>query len=89
MKKPVFTIQFNKDLKLCEKRTKDIIKIKAVMFDLICENPLSIKHNDHALSGNYKHHRECHIEPDWLLIYRYEKDEVHFITTGTHSDLFK
>ena len=88
MKKPSFTNQFNKDLKLSEKRGKDLIKIKAVMFDIICENSLPQKFNDHPLTGNYKNHRECHIEPDWLLIYMYQDDEVKFVRNGTHSDLY-
>ena len=89
MKKPAFTAQFDKDMKLAEKQQKDLTKIKAIMFDLICENPLLPKNNDHPLIGNYKGHRVCHIEPDWLLIYRYEgKDEIHFIRNGSHSELY-
>ncbi len=88
MKKPAFTNQFNKDIKLSEKRGRNLTKIKALMFDLICENPLPQKNSDHALIGDYVGHRECHIEPDWLLIYIVMSDEVRFIRTGTHSDLF-
>ena len=72
MKTPNFTTQFDKDLKLVQKQGKDLTKIKAVMFDLIVETPLPPKNNDHPLHGNYKGHRECHIEPDWLLIYFFE-----------------
>ena len=89
MKKPAFTNQFERDMKLCQKRNKDTTKIKAVMFDLIVENTLPQKNQDHALTGNWKGHRECHIEPDWLLVYLYSGDEVRFIRTGTHSDLFE
>jgi mRNA interferase YafQ len=88
MRQPVFTNQFHKDIKLSEKRGKDLTKIKAVMFDIICENILPAKINDHPLAGNYKEHRECHIEPDWLLIYMFKDNEVRFIRNGTHSDLF-
>ena len=88
MKQPTFTNQFQKDIKLMEKREKDLTKIKAIMFDIICENPLPAKNNDHPLTGNYKWHRECHVEPDWLLIYMFKDDEIHFVRNGTHSDLF-
>ena len=89
MKIPSFTTQFDKDMKQSEKRGKDLTKIKAIMFDIICENPLPPKNNDHPLIGNYKGHRECHIEPDWLLIYLYVSNEVRFVRNGTHSDLYK
>jgi len=88
MKIPAFTNQFDRDMKLYQKRGKDLTKIKAVMFDLIVENPLPPKNRDHPLGGDWKGHRECHIEPDWLLIYLYSGDEVRFVRTGTHSDLF-
>jgi mRNA interferase YafQ len=88
MKTPVFSTQFKKDMELAEKRKKDLIKIKAIMFDLICENPLPEKNQNHPLSGNYKGHMECHIEPDWLLIYRYVGTELRLGRTGTHSDLY-
>lgn len=56
----------------------------------ICrEESLDPKHKNHKLTGNYKEHWECHIEPDWLLVYRFTKTEVIFARTGTHSDLFK
>jgi len=89
MKTPAFTNQFNRDMKLCKKRQKDITKIKAVMFDLIVGNPLPPSYKDHTLTGNWKGHRECHVEPNWLLIYLYFDDEVRFVRTGTHSDLFE
>ncbi len=89
MKMPSFTTQFKKDMKDFGKRGKDLTKIKAVMFDLICENPLPPKNNDHALhGGEFKNHRECHVEPDWLLVYMYKDEKVQFVRTGTHSDLF-
>jgi len=88
MKAPSFTNQFNKDMKLCEKQGKDLTKIKAVMFDVICENDLPPKNNDHKLIGNYKNHRGCHIEPDWVLIYLPKDKEVTFVRTGSHSELY-
>jgi len=89
LKMPVFTTQFKKDYKLSKKRGKDISKIKAVMFELTNEKPLPSINKDHALSDNYKNCRECHIEPDWLLIYEVLETEIHFLRTGSHSDLFR
>lgn len=80
---------FKKDLKLAQKRKKDTDKIKKVMSDLVNEIPLEPKHEDHPLKGEYDGCRECHVEPDWLLIYMYANDEIRFVRNGTHSDLFK
>ena len=85
---PSFTTQFHKDIKQSEKRGKDLKEAKAIMFDIIVGNPLPPKNNDHPLAGNYKDHRECHIDPDWLLIYMYVGNEVRFVRNGTHSDLY-
>jgi mRNA interferase YafQ len=63
-------------------------KIVAVMDMLINEAPLTAKHHEHLLHGTYEGWTECHIEPNWLLVYRIEDDIVHFDRTGTHSDLF-
>jgi len=81
---------FNKDRKLMEKRHKDIFKLRDVMHMLIQEIPLLPKHKDHPLHGNYEGKRECHVEPDWLLIYKIEKNNrrIIFYRTGSHSDLF-
>jgi len=72
------------------KQNRDINKLNEVMNLLINENPLPPKHENHPLHGNYKGKWECHIEPDWLLIYRIEKstNEISFNRTGSHSDLF-
>lgn len=71
------------------KRSYDISKLKTIMTKLTNEEPLDVKFKDHKLSGNYKNCRECHLEPDWLLIYHIEGEEIRFIRTGTHSDLFQ
>ncbi len=71
------------------KRGKDLNKIKKIIDLLSLEKTLDSKYRDHNLSGNYIKRRECHIEPDWLLIYKLEDDEIIFERTGTHSDLFK
>ncbi len=63
-------------------------KLRDVMKKLVKEETLDPLHKDHKLGGDYKNHRECHIEPDWLLIYRLTPKEIHFVRTGTHSDLF-
>ncbi len=83
-----YTGQFKKDLFLAKKRHKDIAKIKQIMALLIEGQSLPEKHKDHPLKGELKDYRECHIEPDWLLIYLPFSSEIHFIRTGTHSDLF-
>ncbi|MCG6195532.1 type II toxin-antitoxin system YafQ family toxin [Leptospira sp. FAT2] len=85
---PSFTTQFDKDIKLQKKRKKDLGKLKGIMSQLIDGISLSSKHKDHKLTGNYKDRRECHIEPDWLLIYKIEGNIIILERTGTHSDLF-
>ena len=84
------TTQFKKDFKLAMKRSMKIELLEEVIAMLAMGETLPGKHKDHALTGNWVGHRECHILPDWLLLYRIE-DEVLVLTlarTGTHSDLF-
>ena len=71
MRLPSFTNQFEKDLKKMEKRGKALSKIKKVIRKLVDEERLEAKFKDHKLVGNYKDRRECHIESDWLLIYKF------------------
>ena len=73
---------FNKDRKLMEKCHKNIHKLRDVMRMLIQEIPLLPKHEDHPLHGEYKGKRECHVEPDWLLIYRVDKKNRRIIFEG-------
>jgi mRNA interferase YafQ len=89
MYKAVTTNRFEKDIKLARKRGKDLNKIKKIMEMLLEGTKLSSKYCDHQLTGNYASRRECHIEPDWLLVYKIVRDEIIFERTGTHSDLFK
>ncbi len=89
MRTPVYTSRFQKDLKLMIKRGSDPENIKSIVRKLIDEIPLERKHRDHLLIGNFKDRRECHIQPDWLLIYRLEGSMIIFERTGTHADLFK
>ncbi|MEK7826640.1 MAG: type II toxin-antitoxin system YafQ family toxin, partial [Thermodesulfobacteriota bacterium] len=82
MKTPIYTNRFAKDLKLMTKRGRDPENIKAVMRNLIEERSLDRKFRDHVLIGNFKDRRECHIEPEWLLIYRIEESAIIFERTG-------
>ena len=86
----VFTKQFSRDLKLAVRRGKSLEKIASVI-DLLCSQaPLPPSLHDHPLSGNYAGFRDCHVEPDLVLIYRIEKNQLQLvcIRLGTHSDLF-
>ena len=84
------TTRFQKDLKLIQKRGYDISLLTAVIKKLANGEPLPEKYKDHRLSGNYVSCRECHITPDWLLIYEISGEELilYLTRTGTHSDLF-
>jgi len=86
--KPIFTSRFNKDIKRFKKNKSDIELFKFVTGKLINEKKLDLKYKDHKLSGNFIGRRECHIKPDWLLIYKISEDKVIFERTGTHSELF-
>lgn len=86
-----FTSQFKKDLKLAKKQRKSLDKLFEVIDILSNGNPLDAKYHDHELTGNYKGTRECHIEPDWLLIYELRGDVLVLMLyrLGSHSELFK
>ena len=84
------TSKFKNDYKLIKKRKLDVKLLKQVVFKIANEIPLDEKHKNHELTGKYKGFRECHIQPDWLLIYLIE-DQILTLTltrTGSHSDLF-
>jgi mRNA interferase YafQ len=83
--------QFKKDFKKMQKRGKDMSKLKLVMHKLADEETIKAGYKDHMLIGDYKDRRECHIEPDWLLIYKLDKKgrTITFERTGTHADLFE
>ena len=84
------TTQFKKDYKLARRRGLNMDLLKDVVTRLANGEPLDPRHKDHPLSGEWSGHRECHLQPDWLLIYRYENDilVLALTRTGTHSDLF-
>ena len=86
---PSYTKQFGKDLKKMLNRGKPKKKVKEVLKKLINEEQLDARFKDHKLIGNYRDRRECHIETDWLLIYKKTRGEISFERTGTHSDLFE
>ncbi|MEI6076711.1 MAG: type II toxin-antitoxin system YafQ family toxin [Verrucomicrobiota bacterium] len=85
------TTQFKKDVKLAGKRGKDLARLKAVLDRLMDGEPLPPELKDHPLRGNFAGSRDCHLEPDWLLIYTLTENGSHvrFERTGTHSDLFR
>ena len=72
-----------------QRRGKDFSELKNIIEKLAGGQKLDPKHRDHLLVGEYKGSRECHIAPDWLLIYELEESEVVLIRTGTHADLFE
>lgn len=82
------TSQFRQDVKRMERRGKDFGLFKAIVGALCEGQALDSKFRDHPLVGQYAGTRECHIEPDWLLIYELVVQEVVLIRTGTHTDLF-
>ena len=83
-----FTGQFKKDYKLCKKRGYNMELLQSVIDVLAMPKTLPEKNKDHNLMGNYANKRECHILPDWLLVYCIEGNELILYRTGTHSDLF-
>ena len=82
--------RFRKDLKLAKKRGLKIENLRNVVNTLAAEEKLDEKYRDHALTGDYRGFRECHVEPDWLLVYRVDQSELELFLfrTGTHADLF-
>ena len=80
--------QFRRDVKLAEKRGKDLSKLRELMLLLAAGTPLPARYKDHPLTGEWRHYRDCHLEPDWLMIYKVAGQDVYLVRTGTHSDLF-
>lgn len=88
----VLSTQFKKDLKKINKQGKDRQQLNRIVQQLQVQKPLSQKHHDHELSGNWKGYRESHITPDWLLIYKIHIEKIgllRLMRTGSHSELFK
>lgn len=88
MRDLIGSIQFKKDLKKAKKRNKDLSKLEHIIDKLVASQSLEPKHRPHRLSGDWSACWECHIEPDWLLIWDENETSVTLIRTGSHSDLF-
>jgi mRNA interferase YafQ len=86
---PVYTRQFEKDLKRCARRGKNLEKFKILARALVSGDGLDPIHRDHKLAGSYVSRRDCHIESDWVLVYKISGGQLIFERTGTHSDLFE
>ena len=86
---PVRSTRFKRDVRRSGKRGKDLSKLRVLLTSLIQQEALSDHYLDHPLRRTWKGHREAHIEPDWLLIYRVGGNELHLVRTGSHADLFK
>ena len=84
-----YTSQFKRDYKRIQKQNKDLAKLRVVIDILAAGNELDQKYKDHPLFGEWKGYRDCHIEPDWLLIYKRTIDTLTLQRTGSHSELFK
>lgn len=82
--------KFKRDVKKCKRQNKDMSKFKTIVEFLEFGHPLPLHNKDHALTGNWKGYRECHISPDWLLIYYVHEEEkvIELSRMGSHSDLF-
>lgn len=89
MRLPLRTSQFKRDIQRMKKRGKDMRKFKEVLQTLVEGGELAPQYRDHPLLGQYKGSRECHIEPDWLLVYEATDETVILIRTGSHADLFR
>ncbi len=87
---PQETTHFRRDLRRMPRRGKDLEKIQGAIRLLVAEETLPERMRDHLLVGDWRGYRECHIEPDWLLVYRTdaEAETITFVRTGTHADLF-
>ena len=83
-----YSTRFKKDFKTCVKRGLDVSIFQNAVDTLRIPSPLPEKNKDHNLSGNYVGYRECHLQPNWLLIYQQTETELLLHRTGTHADLF-
>lgn len=83
------TSQFKKDFKKLKSRGKDLGKFKDLVKAISTGDPLDARYHDHPLSGKWTGSRDCHVEPDWILIYRIDGDSLYLERTGSHSDLFR
>jgi len=84
-----YTNQFKKDYKRIQRQTKDLQKLRLVIHALATGEMLDAHYQDHPLSGNWKGFRDCHLEPDWVLIYKVDQDVLTLARMGSHAELFK
>jgi len=89
MLRAIYSKRFDRDMRRIVKRRKDTEKLKIVIRMFIRQEKLDDRYKNHPLKGKYKDCYDCHIEPDWILIYRIEGDAIQFVRTGSHADLFK
>ena len=94
MRKYEYSSRFKKDIKKAQKQTspkRNLSELKNIMSLLAADQPLPPKHRDHALTGGWTGYRECHVQPDFLLIYKKNKEanSIRFERAGSHSELFK
>lgn len=89
MKSVSQTTQFSRDVKRMRKRGKDLSKLQEIVRRLATGMMLPPKHRDHPLIGPWAPSRDCHVEPDWILIYTADSESLCLERTGTHADLFK
>ena len=85
----IYSSQFKKDFKRIQNQGKNITQLEIVIETLLKKQLLGPKYRDHKLVGKWKNHRDCHIEPDWLLIYRLTEEALFLERTGSHVELFK
>jgi len=88
MRKPIVGSRFKRGLKRMESRGRSIAKLRDLIQLLMGGNPLPPSYKDHPPTGDWKNFRDCHVEPDWVLIYKVDGDNLHLVRTGTHADLF-
>jgi mRNA interferase YafQ len=88
MRQPEYAGQFKRDIKLAQKRGKNMVKLKQLLELIIHGEVLPASYLDHPLKGDWRGCRDAHIKPDWLLIYKLTDEAVRFERTGRHSDLF-
>ena len=86
--KIVISTAYKRDLRKIKKQGKNLDELFKVIKLLVLQSTLPKKYKDHSLIGNWRGHRECHIKPDWLLIYRIQEQELNLERTGSHSELF-
>jgi mRNA interferase YafQ len=88
MRVPVTSGRFKRDVRRQERRGKELSKLRAVLDLLIAEAPLPPALRDHPLRGNWSGFRDLHVEPDWLLLYKVDGNDLLLARTGTHADIF-